>query len=267
MKNKPLAFIIVVLLVSWVAQYLIFSGKLPGSLLTLYMFMPALVAFLFFFLGKNPVKEQVQLFTRRTSWWSWAVAFFYPILFYLIVILLAVITGLGKFNLSFLPNLMNFPFLLSIALSIAIGLPTMFGEEYGWRGYLLPALSQNYSKLWATLIVGFVWGIWHIPSYYLVYSQIGAGDPVLLTILGILNVTFGAFAYSYLFYLSRSILPVVLMHATYDVLAQQVAFGSPAVAGLAPAIPGLLNIPWMFGVCLMIIVGAGAAVIFAKKMK
>ena len=39
------------------------------------------------------------------------------------------------------------------------------GEEIGWRGYVLPRLQAKYSALTSTLILGVVWGFWHLPKY------------------------------------------------------------------------------------------------------
>ncbi len=39
------------------------------------------------------------------------------------------------------------------------------GEEAGWRGYLLPKMMERYSPLVASLIIGVIWGLWHIPLY------------------------------------------------------------------------------------------------------
>jgi uncharacterized protein len=39
------------------------------------------------------------------------------------------------------------------------------GEEIGWRGYVLPRLQARYSALASTLILGMIWGFWHLPKY------------------------------------------------------------------------------------------------------
>ena len=38
-----------------------------------------------------------------------------------------------------------------------------FGEEWGWRGYLLPKVAQRMKFLPSVLLTGFIWGIWHAP--------------------------------------------------------------------------------------------------------
>lgn len=40
-------------------------------------------------------------------------------------------------------------------------------EEFGWRGLMLPLLQRVMAPLWAGLIVGFAWAIWHVPAFYL----------------------------------------------------------------------------------------------------
>lgn len=39
------------------------------------------------------------------------------------------------------------------------------GEEIGWRGYVLPRVQAKYGALASALIVGVVWGVWHLPKF------------------------------------------------------------------------------------------------------
>jgi len=48
-----------------------------------------------------------------------------------------------------------------IILTILAGI----GEEFGWRGFALPRLQARHNALVSSLIVGLVWGIWHIPLF------------------------------------------------------------------------------------------------------
>ncbi len=47
-------------------------------------------------------------------------------------------------------------------------------EEFGWRGVALPLLQRAVAPVWAGAIIGAVWGIWHLPAFYLsgtVYAE------------------------------------------------------------------------------------------------
>lgn len=40
-------------------------------------------------------------------------------------------------------------------------------EEFGWRGVALSILQRHMALLWAGLIIGATWGLWHLPAFYL----------------------------------------------------------------------------------------------------
>lgn len=40
-------------------------------------------------------------------------------------------------------------------------------EEFGWRGVAQPILQRHVAPLWAGIIIGTVWGIWHLPAFFL----------------------------------------------------------------------------------------------------
>ena len=41
-----------------------------------------------------------------------------------------------------------------------------FSEEFGWRGFLTDRLYRKDKLLQASLFIGFIWGIWHLPLYF-----------------------------------------------------------------------------------------------------
>lgn len=38
-------------------------------------------------------------------------------------------------------------------------------EEFGWRGLALPLLQRRFIPLWAGLILGVIWAVWHVPAF------------------------------------------------------------------------------------------------------
>jgi CAAX protease family protein len=81
------------------------------------------------------------------------------------------------------------------------------GEEIGWRGYVLPRLQAKYGALTSALIVGVIWGFWHLPKYLTHW------DPVSFAwFMG--HTTVASILYAWLYNGTRgSLLLVTLFHA------------------------------------------------------
>lgn len=53
-------------------------------------------------------------------------------------------------------------FLFQLSAAIIIFFPA-FGEEWGWRGYLMPKLTEVMGRPAAVVVGGVIWGLWHAP--------------------------------------------------------------------------------------------------------
>ena len=55
------------------------------------------------------------------------------------------------------------------ALIAAMAFMAILGpvEEFGWRGLMLPLLQRRMAPVWAGLVTGVVWGLWHLPAFFL----------------------------------------------------------------------------------------------------
>lgn len=80
-------------------------------------------------------------------------------------------------------------------------------EEFGWRGYLLPVLRQRYGPIAASLFVGGVWGLWHLPLFLVPGSeQSTLPVPLYIVVLVAVSVIM-----TWLFEASEHALPVVML--------------------------------------------------------
>ena len=73
------------------------------------------------------------------------------------------------------------------AVNTIISGPT--GEESGWRGFLQPSLEKKYSVVRTSLIIGIIWGFWHMPLWFMTsgYSGIELIQYICVFLLAIIS--------------------------------------------------------------------------------
>jgi uncharacterized protein len=99
----------------------------------------------------------------RAGWHWYAVAFFLPPAIMLVALILHGALG-GTVPAS--PAINHIPMAIAnFALVLVVGGP--LGEEFGWRGYALPAMTARFNWRIASLLVGFAWGLWHLPLFFM----------------------------------------------------------------------------------------------------
>jgi len=112
------------------------------------------------------------------------------------------------------------PFWLALIQGLIAGLSinafAAFGEELGWRGFLLKEF-KHMSFFKASIIIGFIWGIWHFPLILMGhnYPQHPELGVVMMTIWCILLTPL----FLYITIKSKSVIAAAIMHGTLNATA------------------------------------------------
>lgn len=145
----------------------------------------------------------------------------------------------------------------ALVLGPILNFVTCFGEEWGWRGYLLPKMNEKFSTIPLLLISGVIWGLWHAPLT-IVGHNYGVGY-VGFPFTGILAmclfcIVMGTFL-SYVSLKTKSCIPAVLGHGAINSFAAigmyfTVDGGNPFVG---PAPTGIIGmIPFIIVAAIMV---------------
>jgi membrane protease YdiL (CAAX protease family) len=99
-----------------------------------------------------------------------------------------------------------------LTLGVITTMPFTFGEELGWRGYLLPRFSPL-GGVTAAMLVGVIWGLWHAPLIFLVGYEYGDPHALRAVLMFVLPSITLSIILAWLRFRSGSIWPGVLAHA------------------------------------------------------
>lgn len=107
---------------------------------------------------------------------------------------------------------------LMLLICPLLNLVACFGEEWGWRGYLLPKVAARMKFLPTVLLTGFIWGIWHAPIIVAGhnYGMDYPGYPWLGIIGMCLFCMVAGTLFSFITLKTRSCWPAVLAHGALN---------------------------------------------------
>jgi CAAX protease family protein len=183
-----------------------------GATMALGMFAPLIAALIMrLFVSKEGVKGSLGLLR---SWRYYLAALVAPVVFVTAVVLIVQALGLGEFRWSQAGWLVY----LTLMLKTLPNIPFTFGEEYGWRGYLLPRLLPL-GEVRATLLVGLIWGPWHVPFLLAGLNYPGVNFWLAFLVF-LFTVVALSFAYTWFYVASSgSVLVVALLHQSNNTFA------------------------------------------------
>ena len=226
-------------------QVLVFVMGMPISLWTLvmqYLLIGAsILGWIILLVTKKEKRRAYGLCWDRGAA-SWFCIFLFIVL-YMLRTIIAVLVSDGSAVLgSIVKNPNTWILLAALPVNFFFVYVAFLGEEYGWRYYLQPLMQERFGVRGGVLLLGFVWGIWHLPVDLFYYTQ----DSQFLMILAqqITCITLGIFfAYAYmktnniwvpvvLHFLNNNLVPVISGDYTSSVLENQTVTWGELVVSL-----------------------------------
>ena len=156
-RHAFVAFVLLAVLISWFPWYVGGSGFL--------VFGPSIAGVIIIAAtrGKAGLQDLGQRFLRwRVGWRWWLIALFISGLIDLLAI--GINVALGGQVPSFAFFRQEWYLIPVVFLITLLGGP--LGEEFGWRGFALPHLQRRWNPAVASVIIGVVWALWHLPLFF-----------------------------------------------------------------------------------------------------
>jgi membrane protease YdiL (CAAX protease family) len=171
----------------------------------------------------------------RESWRWYLVALFIPLAGVAITTIMAMVTGLGQPDFTFgralrtlVPgNNASIPPYIAIIIPFEslvtsiIATPLLWGEEFGWRGYLQIRLFAG-RPVAAAIATGLIWGVWHYPLNLRGYNF--PGHPLLGLVVFPIGTVLVSIIFGWLFQRSGSIWVTSLAHAATNAIGGSLTF-------------------------------------------
>jgi membrane protease YdiL (CAAX protease family) len=212
MRRHPLVtFFLLVFILTWVVWVPRASGAPLGVLGQAWTWIPAIAALLAAALtgGRGALRELGSRLVRWRVGWQWyVVVILGPATFSLAVAGIYTLFG-GSWADAAPPAILVGPLVVLPLFLVILTLTDGLGEELAWRGFALPRLLTRYNALAASLILGVIWALWHLP---LLWTEGGPMYQLPVWLL-LLDVTAKAVLFTWVFLHTRgSVLIAMLFH-------------------------------------------------------
>ena len=140
-----------------------------------------------------------------------------------------------------------------IIFALIFSTPVQAGEELGWRGYALPRMAERMGLRAASILLGVIWALWHLPLFF-VYGADTYHQPFFLYTL---QVTAISVAMAWLYARTGgSLLLTMLLHAavnnTKDIVPSATAPG-PGIFSFYASLVFWITVAllWLFAACFL----------------
>jgi membrane protease YdiL (CAAX protease family) len=227
-RNQALVFIVSVLATSWIFEPIIIANggvKNAGPLwLVALMCIPGVLSVVLRLVARSGFRD-VGFRIGKRRYYLYAVAI--PLLLALLAGLASAAIDIRQFSLVSPEQLIQLVPVLLVVLGL--GLVGAFGEELGWRGFLLPKLISGGVRN-PYLVSGIAWACWHLPL--IAFGGFYETDNALLMALiyGV-GIVAMSFVFSELRMRSESVWVAALAHAAHNFFFQ---FALPVLLLTAP---------------------------------
>jgi membrane protease YdiL (CAAX protease family) len=215
------AYLVVVALLSAAVDVVILSTREVNFALVL-MCMPALACVAVRLARGEGFTDVSFRFGGLRTWLAIGLALLLPFVVGLLAYVPAWLSGLASFGPAPSGSPADFQSLLwqALTLGLLLGLPFAFGEELGWRGYLVPRLLD--ARVPYPLVVsGVIWGAWHLPLIFAGLYASGS-QPALSGAIFMAVVIPAAILFAWLRLATGSLWPAVVAHAAWNSIIQGV---------------------------------------------